>query len=135
MKWQPMRDLPSLFSDFFNHSWISSRFIHADVPLINAKEDEKEYTLEVLAPKLAPEDLKIEVEDDMLHITSQKEIKEESSDTLIQEYSLSYSDRSFRLPKDADAENITATSDTGLILIHIPKKPEEKPARKLIEIQ
>jgi HSP20 family protein len=111
-------------------------FVSSQAPLINASETDDEYQLEVLAPKLEADDLKIEMEDNMLHLSTEKKWESASDDTLRQEYKFSYTDRSFKLPEDADGEQITAKNEKGVIMIHIPKKIEvQKPSRKVIEIQ
>ena len=89
----------------------------------------------MLAPKLSTEDLKIELEENVLHLSTDKTWESNDEETLRQEFKFSYTNRSFRLPIDCDTKNITATSEKGIILIHIPKKEPKKPIRKVIEIQ
>ncbi len=82
VKFNPARSLPAIFSDIFE--WDTDLFrglgfgnyINTQVPLVNTKENDTEYTLEVLAPKLEPADIKLETEDQWLHITIQKEMEE-----------------------------------------------------------
>lgn len=141
VKFNPARSLPSVFSELFD--WNSDVFrglgfgnhINTQVPLVNTKENDTEYTLEVLAPKLEPADIKIEVEDQWLHITVEKEMEEKFADNLRQEYQFTYTNRSFKLPENINSEKITATSEKGLILIHIPKKEVTKSKRKQIDIE
>lgn len=137
------RDFPSLFSNFLNRNWcdynfddvLSSHYVFTDVPLVNTKETATEYILEVLAPKLDANDLKIELEENILHLSTDKQWEDNPEDTLRQEFKFSYVNRSFKLPSDVDTKNITATSEKGIILIRIPKKEPKKPSRKVIEIQ
>lgn len=135
----PSRRLPSFFNmvprdvfDIFEETYLPTKL---SVPMVNTSETDDEYLLEVLAPKIQANDLKIEVEDDIIYLSVEKEIKNEHDFVNRKEYSLSYSSRSFRLPDNIDVKNITAKNENGLIIIRIPKKEAQKSTRQVIEIQ
>ncbi|MFM8914375.1 MAG: Hsp20/alpha crystallin family protein, partial [Flammeovirgaceae bacterium] len=80
---------PSLVSDFFNPSplwsslWPTGLFdvdvndlparLGVTVPSANVMENEKEYQIELAAPGLHKKDFKIEMENDVLTISAEKE--------------------------------------------------------------
>lgn len=126
-------ELPSIFDnllkmDSFNRPALSN-FDSSSIPAVNIKETEKSFELEVAAPGLNKKDFKIELENNRLIISAQKEVKEESKDeegnyTRREFRSESFS-RSFSLPeKLVDAEKIQAKYTEGILHISIPKAEE-----------
>ena len=121
---------PGIFEDFFNDNFIP-RFFDGDnwitkdskVPAVNVEEDEKEYRIEVAAPGLEKEDLKVSINDGVLTISSEKkEEKEDKKDSYIRrEFGYTSFCRSFTLPDEVDADNINAKHKNGVLHVSIPK--------------
>ena len=84
-------------------------------------------------------DFKIEVHNDMLTISSEKQTEKESEESdryTKREFSYQAFTRSFTLPETADGDNVSANYDKGILIVSIPKKEEAKPkAPRTIEIQ
>lgn len=125
---------PTLFDDFFGHelpSWNAfNAQRHHSLPSVNVKETENEFRLEVAAPGLKKEDFKVNLENNVLTIASEKEeINEEKENGYARkEFSFNSFSRSFTLPeKIVDAEKIAAKYENGVLEILIPKREEEKP--------
>ena len=81
------------------------------LPAVNIKEEEKSFEIEVAVPGLAKKDIKINVENNVLTISSEKkEDKGETKDNYTRkEYSYKAFSRSFNLPKEViDIDAITA---------------------------
>ena len=55
--------LPSLFNDFMNDDWFTTRTTGA-VPALNVIENEKNYELEFAVPGLKKEELNLQVDND-----------------------------------------------------------------------
>ena len=93
---------------------------------MNVTEEEKLFRIEVAAPGVARKDFKIDLEDDLLTIsTEQKENREEKERRYIRrEYNYNSFKRSFQLPETIDAENIRANHESGILTIELPKKEE-----------
>lgn len=73
--------LPSLFSDFFGNPWIDT--VTNRMPAINIKECDKCYTVELAAPGLKKEDLKVYVDDDnrlVISVHTECESEKENDD-------------------------------------------------------
>jgi HSP20 family protein len=129
----PWRDFLSLES-FFDRN-LSNR---SSLPAVNVSEDEKGYEIEVAAPGFNKEDLKINVEDDILTISaeSKKELKENGNGRQYsrREYSYSAFTRSFSLPDNAKDDSITADYKDGILTLHVPKSKTQVKASKEIKI-
>lgn len=105
------------------------------VPMVNVFENENEFRIELAAPGMKKEDIKINLDNDVITISADKEIKEftENERCTKEEYSYTNFSRAFTLPETADVEKITAKSEDGILKITISKKEEEKikPSRKI----
>lgn len=93
------------------------------VPAINVVETEEDYILEVAAPGKLKEDLKIELNKNILLISTENKDKNESvqKNYTRKEYSYTSFSRSFELPDNIDSEGIKATYDDGILSITVPK--------------
>ncbi len=128
--------------DFFNRSltnWGLSNFSDAGttMPAVNIKETEDSYEVEMAAPGMKKEDFRIELDNNMLTISSEKtEEHEENGKEKYSRKEFSYQSfqRSFNLPKEVvDEEKIEAHYKNGVLLLTIPKKEQAKqrPPRKI----
>jgi len=124
---------PFLFDDFFNRSWndwfdggLSSRVMN--VPAVNISERKDDFLVTLAAPGLKKEDFKIDLESNVLTISSEKEeeTKEEDEKYTRKEYSYSSFQRSFMLPEDVNQNTIQANYKDGVLHLILPKKEEAK---------
>ena len=94
------------------------------VPSVNITEDEKEFKIEMAAPGLERKDCKVEVENGVLSISSEKEkeSKEEKKNYTHREYSYSSFSRAFTLPENTLPDEINAKYENGVLNITLPKK-------------
>lgn len=131
-----------LFDNFFSPEFNvlnRSGFPAANYPLpkVNIQEDKDGYQLELAVPGMAKEDFKINLDQDILTISSEKK-EETEKDTKTysrREFSYQSFERKFNLPESTDSEKITASYVNGVLTIRIPKKEEAKPQPpKSIEI-
>ncbi|WP_121355553.1 Hsp20/alpha crystallin family protein [Flavisolibacter nicotianae] len=127
--------MPNVFEDFFRpmSQWFDdSRNMNriANVPAVNIKEDNDKYMVSLAAPGLKKEDFKINVEENVLTISSEKEeSKEQKEDNYSRrEYSYSSFTRSFSLPDDVKQEAIDARYENGELRLTLPRKEEAKKA-------
>jgi HSP20 family protein len=84
----------------------------------------------IAAPGLKKEDFKIEVEDKVITISSEKEERKEEKEEKFtrKEYSCSSFSRSFTLPEDVKMDSIEARYEDGVLKIRLPRKEEAKKA-------
>lgn len=132
--------MSSIFDDFYR-DWSTTNFsdTNTSLPAVNIKENDNEFVVEVAVPGMDKNDFKIDLDNNILTISSEKvNNNEESGDKYTRrEYSYQSFKRSFTLPKNiVDSEKIKARYNAGELVIEIPKKEEAKPIpARLIEIQ
>jgi HSP20 family protein len=120
-------DWDGLMDNFFTDTPTWS----ARTPAVDVREAEDEYLMEAELPGLTDKDVELNVEDNILTLSSKKEEskEEEKNGYLIRERCNSEFARTFVLPKDVDRDKIKAEFKNGLLVVRIPKKPEAKPRR------
>ncbi len=122
---------PNLIDEFFNDSYLP-RFFNwetgQNMPAVNITEGKEDYKIDVAAPGLNKEDFKISLDNNVLSISSEKEVKNESKDenVLKREFSYSSFSRTFTLPETVNGDKIKATHKDGILSIVIPKRDEAK---------
>ena len=135
---------PSLFDRYFNNdfeSWNRDNFskTNTTLPSLNIKENKDSFFVEVAAPGFEKSDFKIELNNDLLTVSSEKKLNNEVKDgerITKQEFSYQSFSRSFTLPELVDEEKISAKYENGILAISIPKKEAAKPkSPKLIDIK
>lgn len=126
-------------TDLFD--WTSKNYskTNTTLPSVNVKENDNEFAIEVAVPGFEKGDFKIEVHNDVLTISSEKqesnETKDETEHYTKREFSYQAFTRSFTLPETADGDKAAASYDKGILTVSIPKKEEAKPkAPRTIEI-
>ena len=136
--------LPLLFDDFLNRDLFTmgnSSFsdTNTTVPAVNIKETPDRYEVEVAAPGMQKEDFKVELDGNVLTISSEKSNQsQEREDERFYRREFSYQSfqRTFNLKKEVvDSDKIEARYEHGVLQLMIPKKEEarHKPPR-LIQI-
>lgn len=130
--------LSNFFDDFFTRdlfSWPSSSSTGTSIPKVNIYETDTEFHVEMAAPGMTKDDFKVELDNNMLTISSQKESRDEEEKKNYQrkEYSFQSFVRTFHLPESAEAEKINAKYADGILNLVIPKKEEakRKPAKTI----
>jgi HSP20 family protein len=124
---------PSLRNDFFTDRFFTPRLFDFDddlftggisIPPANINETNKEFQLDLSVPGMKRDDFKVDVEDGVLTISSEKEEEKEEKDKNYRRREFSYStfSRSFPLPDNTDENNINAKYDNGVLHVTIPKK-------------
>jgi HSP20 family protein len=134
---------PSLFDRFFDNElfdWSNKNYSNTNttLPSVNIKEDDDGFEVEMAAPGFNKEDFKIELNNSVLSVSSEKEVKNETKEGqqfTRKEFSYQSFSRSFTLPNIVEGDKISAKYENGLLVISIPKKEEAKPQpAKQIEI-
>ena len=117
--------MPNLFDDDF-FPVLSNR--NSSMPSVNIREDEKRYILDLAVPGINKDDLKIDINEDVLTISSEtKNETEESSDGYKRkEFSYSSFCRSFYIPENVNRDSIEANYKDGVLTVGLPKQEEEK---------
>ena len=135
--------LPSVFDDMFKTDWLGGttnvNSIGTSIPAVNIQETEESFSVEVAAPGKTKEDFNIELENDVLTISSEDKKENETTEKngryTRKEFSYSTFKRAFSLPDSVDSEKISAQYNNGVLEIFLPKREEAKvQAKRMIEI-
>jgi HSP20 family protein len=128
--------IPSLLNDFFSDNWLDSSLSNwrpsgSTLPAVNVKETNDNFSIEVAAPGMKREDFKLELDNHVLTISSQREDnreeKDENGNYTRREFSYQSFQRSFALPQTkVDGEKIEARYADGILYVTVPKKEEAK---------
>ncbi len=132
--------IPTFFDDFFGRDW----FINNDqntlnsMPAVNIADNAERYEVEMAAPGLSKKNFKIELDNQLLTISYEKESKTENAEGNYTKREFFYNSfqRSFTLPQTVESDKIEAKYADGILRLMIPKKEEakQKPSR-LISIR
>lgn len=136
----------SLFDDFFTKDlfdWSNKNFAEfgSTLPSVNIKESDADYKLELAAPGLKKEDFKINLDGNLLTISSEKKEEKEDKDKegryTRREYNYQSFSRSFTLPENSKTDDIKAEYKDGVLNVLIPKKEVKpiEPKAKQIEVK
>jgi HSP20 family protein len=126
--------MPSLFNDFltrdfFNWGLSNNSVTNTTIPAVNIRETNDNFVVEMAAPGMTRKDFKVELDGNMLTISSEKtnERENENEKYTRREFSYQSFQRTFTLPKDVvDADKIEAKYQDGVLHLVIPKREEAK---------
>lgn len=129
---------PSIVDEFFGRDFLPNLFefqTGINMPSVNIVEGKEDFRIEVAAPGLEKSDFNINLENNVLTISSEREDKKEEKEEryMRREFSYTSFNRSFSLPNSVDADKIVANHSNGVLSISIPKREEAKvkPAKQI----
>ena len=141
------RSMPTMTDDFFNLSpFFGSSLLDFNggllgekdfslIPDANIIENGKDYKIELAVPGLERKDFNIEIKDEMLIVSAEKEKETKHEDEHYRSREFSYNSfyRSFTLPKNLVIDKVDAKYHNGVLNITLPKKEVEvsKPVKKI----
>ncbi|HWJ91707.1 MAG TPA: Hsp20/alpha crystallin family protein [Flavisolibacter sp.] len=131
----------TLFDDIFTRDLWNSNSLSAtntSIPAVNIRETNEAFIVEVAAPGMSKDDFSVELDGNLLTISSEKKETNEQKEGeryTRREFSYQSFERSFQLHKDVvDADRIEAKYDNGVLHLTIPKKEEVKQKSRSIQI-
>lgn len=130
-------NFPSVMDELFKDMLGGTQYINKMVPPVNIKETDGAYVIELMAAGLKKEDFNIELDNELLTISSEVKTENNSDEGKFTKREFSYSSfrRSFTLPETVKGEDITASYENGILRISLPKKEEALPKpKRVIEI-
>jgi HSP20 family protein len=135
VRWEPMRELNSLqgemnrlFNSFFDDEGSGRR---RWAPAVDLLEREDSLVLKADLPGLREEDVTIEVRDNVLTISGerQSDVEDKQNGYYRVERAFGSFSRSLTLPEGVDADRIEASFANGVLEVTIPKPEQRKPRR------
>lgn len=134
--------MPSVFEDLFKpwNEWFDGGFWGRtmNIPAVNIVEHDNNYQVSLAVPGMKKDDFKIDVDGNMLTISSEKEETKEEKEKKFtrKEYNYSSFSRSFTLPEEINKEKIEAKYEDGVLKLVLPRKEEaKKPVAKHIAVK
>lgn len=129
---------PIVMDQLFKDILGGTQYVQKAVPQVNIKESEQSFELELVAPGQKKEDFNIEIENDLLTISTEaktEKIEQEEGKFTRREFRISSFKRAFTLPETVKADEINAAYKDGILTLTLPKKEEALPkAKRMIEI-
>jgi HSP20 family protein len=135
--------IPSLFDNLFTRDWFDSSLATLNtfgttLPDANVMETNDEFKIEVAAPGMKRDNFNVELDNNVLTISAQREDNREEKDAkgnyTHREFSYQAFQRSFSMPENkVDGEKISARYADGILYVTVPKKEEArtKPAKRI----
>ena len=127
VRWEPFRELASFqneMSRFMNGLFDGpGRVTQSWVPALDVWQSESE------VPGIAEDAINIEVKDDTLTVSANREKTEEVSESGFYRYERRFGTfaRAVGLPKGVDQDKIAANYEHGVLEVRVPKPEEAKP--------
>ena len=117
--------LNNWFDDSFFDTDLMPR-VNATAPAVNVKENDKAYVMDIAAPGLKKEFVRMNVDQDgnlNVAIENKMEHKQENKKEhyLRREFSYSNYEQTYVLPDDVDKDKISAKVNDGILEINMPK--------------
>lgn len=140
--WNPFSEMDQL-NNQLNHLLFGTRAAssrgksaeaHDWVPLVDIVEGDSEYVIKAELPEIDKKDISVKVEDGVLTLSGERKAETVSDEARVHRIERSYGKfvRTFRVPKNADAEKVGAAFKDGVLRVTLPKVEEAKP--KSIEV-
>lgn len=133
-RFDPFKDIAEFEKRFYSPT--QKEGVSGFVPKVNTREGEFAYHIDVDLPGVKKENIKVDINKDVVTISGERKTKEEikEEDYYKVETSFGKFTRSFTLPENADKENIDANYNDGVLEVIVPKLAEDK-HKKTIEIK
>ncbi len=128
IRWNNRLPLADMFSNFFDSDFIDYFNKRGYDPAANIIEHPESFELNLAAPGLKKEDFKINLDNNILTISSELENEkhEERKNFTRKEFFYGSFSRSFTLPKTINIDKIKAEYENGILTVMLPKKDEAK---------
>jgi HSP20 family protein len=127
------------FTDIFDNMFEreADRMQHRNcgcLPRTNIIEKEDKFLIELAVPGMKKDDFRINLEKDLLTVSTEVETKESEERYTMKEFEKGAFSRSFIVPKAIDRDAIKADYEHGILTVTLPKRKEEVKVSKEISI-
>jgi HSP20 family protein len=148
VRWEPVRELTSLqnemnrlFNTFFDTPTAAGNGANGGslrrwIPAMDLVETDDHFVLKADLPGLDESDVNIEVEDNVLTVSGERNAEHEDKREGYVRVERAYGSfrRSLTLPEGVNPEAVTASFDKGVLEVSIPKPEERKPRKVAIQV-
>jgi len=132
-----VKELENRLFDYYPSIVADESGISAFKPSVSTREGDFAYHIEVDLPGVKKEDIKIDVKNNQVTISGERNYKKEHKEKDYYKIESSYGkfQRSFTMPQNVDIENIEATSKDGVLEVTLPKLKSERAEVKKISVK
>lgn len=129
------RSLDEVMERFFGRTPAISA--NATILPIDVFEKDGKFVVRASVPGVKPEDLDVQIENNVLTIRGETKSTFENTDVKVYRREISYGSfaRSIRLPENLNLDQVDAEFTNGNVTISIPRAEEEKPLARKVEIR
>jgi HSP20 family protein len=144
-KWDPSRDLTSIqerMNQLFDDT-LSTRQEGAEEfskgswsPPVDIYETAKSVVLKAEIPGISQEEIEIKIEDNVLVLKGARKFEKKTDDETYYRIERSYGSfmRTFTLPNSVDQNGVSASYESGVFKIVMPKKQDKKQKKIKVEV-
>lgn len=134
VRWDPFRDITSLRDEMdrlFSRSLGESAGPRMWSPAVDVVEQPDAIVVKAELPGIAPDQIDIEVDDNVLTIRGERKFEEQVEEGRFYRLERSYGhfQRSLGLPQGVRSDDISASFDHGVLEVRVPKAEEVKPRK------
>ena len=106
------------------------------IPATNIADEDKAFDISLAIPGVSKEDINIEIKDNKLYISSEKQYEKEEQDKFYYRKEFGYASfqRIFELPPEADTKQVSANLKDGILRIKLAKDKKYIAKKKKIAI-
>lgn len=140
VRWDPFRELTALQNEvnrLFSRAGEGSLGERQSwMPSVDVIEAEDAIRFKAEIAGMRPEDIKLEVEDNVLTISGERRFEEEVREDKYYRIERRYGSftRSIALPQNVDTTSIEANYENGVLEVSVPKVEEAKPKRIAVKV-
>jgi len=136
MRWNPELPLSDLFDNIFRNQTNErmERKSYDCAPSTNIVEKNESFELHMAVPGVKKEDVKIDLEKNILSISSEKKAEQSTQEGIKysrREFAYGTFCRSFTLPETIDVDHIKADLSDGILKVILPKKQETRISKEI----
>jgi len=125
IRWHKRPMMSNMLDDMFERNFNTGFERNCGcVPATNILENEQSFEIQLAVPGMKKDDFKMEMEDGVLSVVFEKKEEDrekQQGEYLRREFDMDEFTRSFSIPKTADADNIKAKYENGILFITVPK--------------
>jgi len=137
--WNPfsiLREMERAF-DSFRMGFDDAMYPSARMPIMDIRDEKKQYVVEAELPGVTREDVEIEVGDDVIYLEAQTEkgVEEKGEGYIRRERGHMSFYRRVPIPEDVDQEKIGAKLENGVLTVILPKREQAAKKKRKIGIK
>jgi HSP20 family protein len=128
VRWDPFEEMNRLQDRFLGGRGFAKQAFQVAVDI---REEGDAFYVDAEVPGLAAEDVKVDVEKNVLTLSGQRKVEKEETEGSYRRVERQYGSftRSFSLPETVDADHISADLKDGVLELRLPKKEAPTPRK------